>query len=126
VLRFLGRLSHFGVLAPLACLGLWVTWSDRRSLWVVYAMGTVYGLSVLAFYVVARYRLPLVPFLIVFAAAAVVRSRMFLVTRTRASAIARRRCCVGVTVRCSVPVASADAMRPRAEPGRCCREDGRR
>src|SRR5438067_1177986 len=30
MLQFLGRVWHFGVLAPLACLGLWITWSDRR------------------------------------------------------------------------------------------------
>jgi tetratricopeptide (TPR) repeat protein len=127
VLRFLGRLSHFGVLAPLACLGLWVTWSERRSLWPVYAMATVYGLSVLAFYVVARYRLPLVPFLIVFAAAAVARGRTFLVTRARATAFPGVGALVLVAVWCNVPVASADAMRAATYQnlGAASQEDGR-
>ena len=111
VLRLLGRVWHFGVLAPLACLGLWITWSDRRSLWLVYAMAAVYTISVLAFYVVARYRLPLVPFLILFAAAAVARARTFLATHARARTIAGAGALVVVAIWCNVPVASADAMR---------------
>src|SRR5207253_1314263 len=30
--------GHFGVLVPLALLGLFSTWPDRRRLWVFYAM----------------------------------------------------------------------------------------
>ena len=38
-LRVLGPVTHFGVLVPLALIGVWVTWPDRRRLWVLYAMG---------------------------------------------------------------------------------------
>src|SRR6185436_2209149 len=63
-----GFIGHFGVLVPLAVLGLLLTWPLRSRLWVFYAMTLAYAASVLAFYVFARYRYPLVPLLIVFAA----------------------------------------------------------
>src|SRR5262249_37945449 len=75
VLRVLGFVGHFGVLVPLAAVGLVVTWRDRRQLWIVYALIATYAASVVIFYVFARYRYPLVPMLIVFAAAGVVGIR---------------------------------------------------
>jgi tetratricopeptide (TPR) repeat protein len=62
--------GHFGVLVPLAFLGMCATWSDRRRLWVFHAMIAGYAASVVLFYVFARYRYPLVPLLMLFAAAA--------------------------------------------------------
>jgi tetratricopeptide (TPR) repeat protein len=71
-LTMLGWIAHFGVLVPLAVLGLWASWPEWRRLWVFYALGVGYSASVLVFYVFARYRLPLVPLLLVFAACGVV------------------------------------------------------
>jgi tetratricopeptide (TPR) repeat protein len=62
--------GHFGVLVPLAFLGVVVTWSDRRRLTILYAIALVYGASVVLFFIYARYRYPLVPLLVLFAAAA--------------------------------------------------------
>jgi hypothetical protein len=58
----------FGLLLPLAMVGLWVGWRRARFL-----AALVFGLSlmVLAFFVAARYRMVLVPFLLIFAAKAV-------------------------------------------------------
>ena len=70
-LRVLGLVGHFGVLAPLACIGLVIGWRQRDRLVVVYVMLVAYAASVLLFYVFARYRLPLVPLLLLFAAIAV-------------------------------------------------------
>lgn len=72
VLRWLAKCLHFGVLCPLAVLGVTWTWRDRRRLWILHATALVYALSVTAFYVFARYRLPLVAVVILFAAAGVV------------------------------------------------------
>ena len=69
VLRLLGPVTHFGVLVPLAFAGMLATWSGRSRLWVLYALLIVYALSVMFFFVFARYRYPLVPMLILFAAA---------------------------------------------------------
>jgi tetratricopeptide (TPR) repeat protein len=64
----LGWVGHFGILVPLALLGVMATWPDRRRLWLVHALALTYALSVVMFFVFARYRFPLVPFLIMFAA----------------------------------------------------------
>jgi tetratricopeptide (TPR) repeat protein len=71
-LRLLGVIGHFGLLVPLACFGIVATWSSRSRLWLLYAMTAAYAVSVVAFYVFARYRFPLVPFLMLFAAAGLV------------------------------------------------------
>jgi tetratricopeptide (TPR) repeat protein/4-amino-4-deoxy-L-arabinose transferase-like glycosyltransferase len=71
-LRILGPVGHFGVLVPLALLGVILTWPMRSRLWVLYAMLAAYAASVVAFYVFARYRFPMVPMLIVFAAGGIV------------------------------------------------------
>jgi len=66
-LRWLARFAHFGVVAPLALLGAWWTRGRWRELWVLYAAILAYTASLVAFYVVARYRYPLVPMLAPFA-----------------------------------------------------------
>lgn len=63
---------HFGVLCPLAALGLWWTIGDWRKLWLLYAIVASFALAVTLFYVMARYRYPLVAPLTLFAAAGVV------------------------------------------------------
>lgn len=68
-LRVLGWVTHFGVLVPLAVIGIIATSRDRRRLWPIHALMLTYALSVVMFYVFARYRYPLVPFLVLFAAA---------------------------------------------------------
>lgn len=70
LLRTLGTFIHFGIIAPLALLGIWVTWPDRRRLWILYLMILTMTVSVALFYVFARYRYPLVPLLMLFASAA--------------------------------------------------------
>ncbi len=64
--------GQFGVIAPLALMGAAVTRRFWRQLWVYYALGISMTLAVAAFYVLGRYRFPLVPILIPFAAASCV------------------------------------------------------
>jgi len=74
--RFTGVLRlpllTFGALAPLGLLGIFLTRSRARRLWLLYGGVLACFLGALIFYVVARYRLPAVPFLAVYAGAAVV------------------------------------------------------
>jgi tetratricopeptide (TPR) repeat protein len=77
-LRVLGPVMHFGVLVPLAVFGVFVTWPLRSRLMVLYALMVAYAASVVLFYVFARYRYPLVPFLVCFAAAGLVEAEPFL------------------------------------------------
>jgi len=76
-------IGHFGVLVPLALFGAWMVWPERRRLSLFYAMTTVYAASVLLFYVFARYRYPLVPLLLLFAAAGVRAAPAFARTASR-------------------------------------------
>jgi tetratricopeptide (TPR) repeat protein len=71
LLAFFGWINHFGILAPLAAVGLWLTRNQWRRLWLFYAMILSLALSVAIFYVFGRYRYPLVPLLALFAGAAV-------------------------------------------------------
>lgn len=69
VLRALFLGLHFGVLAPLAFVGLIARASDWRRLWLLPAMAAAIGASVALFYVFGRYRYTLVPVLMPLAAA---------------------------------------------------------
>ncbi|MGH7681713.1 MAG: hypothetical protein ACRENN_06960, partial [Candidatus Eiseniibacteriota bacterium] len=61
-----GMAFPFGVLIPLACMGLVVAWKRAPLLgWIV----VVYGLANVAFFITARYRAPMIPYLAIFAAA---------------------------------------------------------
>jgi len=71
LLRVLGWLAHFGTVAPLAAVGLWITRRQWRRLWLLYAMLVTVTLSVTLFYVFARYRYILVPVLVMFAASGI-------------------------------------------------------
>jgi tetratricopeptide (TPR) repeat protein len=69
LLRALNRGLHFGIICPLAVLGVCLTWPRRRKLWVLYALVLSYAVSVATFYIFSRYRFPLVPILLLFASA---------------------------------------------------------
>ncbi|MDR1990778.1 MAG: tetratricopeptide repeat protein, partial [Acidobacteriaceae bacterium] len=83
VLRLLQPVTHFGLLVPLACLGVMATWRDRSRLGMLYLLMLAYAASVILFFVYARYRYPLVPFLIIFAAAAITHAPAWLRARSR-------------------------------------------
>ena len=71
LLRSLGWLVHFGTVAPLAVVGLWTTRRQWRRLWLLYAVLVAGTVSIVAFYVFARYRYLLVPVVVLFAAAGI-------------------------------------------------------
>lgn len=63
----------YGILAPLALIGLALSLAHWRKLMPIYLVLLSYVVSLLLFFVCARYRQPLIPFLILFAVYAVVR-----------------------------------------------------
>lgn len=73
VLSVLGSVWHFGVLVPLALMGVAVLWCDRIKLWWLYGLVVTMALSVAMFFVLARYRFVLVPLLIPLAGVGCVR-----------------------------------------------------
>jgi len=115
VLSVGGLLGHFGLLVPLAFLGVFATWHERGRLWFFYAMTLAYAASVIAFYVFARYRFLLVPLLMLFASAGLCAVPGLF----RASSPARRAMLVatlvGVAIFANWPVLSATMMRAVTE-----------
>lgn len=63
VLRF--SPSRFAFIAPLGLLGLALAWRDRRRVGLLILFGTVFMISVVPFFITARYRLAIVPTLLV-------------------------------------------------------------
>jgi tetratricopeptide (TPR) repeat protein len=74
LLSFLAWFNHFGILAPLAVMGIYLTVNQWRRLWLLYVMILSLAASVAVFYVFGRYRFPLVPFLALFAGAGIARA----------------------------------------------------
>ena len=87
-LRLSGYAFHLGVIGPLALLGVWVTWPERRRLWLFYVMPAVYLGSVALFFVFARYRYPAVPGLVLLAAAGLAWLPAFLKDASRGRRVA--------------------------------------
>lgn len=73
LLWFFGRINHFGILVPLAAVGVWLTRNRWRQLWLLYAATFAFAASVAFFYIFGRYRFPLVPVLSLFAGAGLVK-----------------------------------------------------
>ena len=115
LLRLLARFGHFGVLLPLAALGVLATWPQRARLRIVYILAIAYAATLLVFYVVARYRYPLIPFAVLFAAAgaAALPSLIRSASRQRQAVAAAM-----VTILAALtmwPVLDADVMRAVTE-----------
>jgi tetratricopeptide (TPR) repeat protein len=64
----------FGLVAPLGVLGFALSWRRARAHFPLWGFLPVYAASVVAFFVCSRYRVPLIPVLLVFAAHACVYS----------------------------------------------------
>lgn len=58
----------FGMICPLGILGMILALRKRRETWLLALFMLAYSTTIVAFFVVARYRLPMVPALMVFAA----------------------------------------------------------
>ena len=58
----------FGIIGPLALLGLFLTRNRWRQLLPITGFVLTYMISVILFFVCARYRMPVIPFLLMFAA----------------------------------------------------------
>jgi tetratricopeptide (TPR) repeat protein len=68
LLNALGQVFHFGVLFPLAIIGICLGWRDRRQLWGLAWVWFCFAASVALFFVFARYRYPMIAPMILFAA----------------------------------------------------------
>ena len=105
LLSITSLIGRYGVLVPLALFGAVVAWPRRSELWIVYALLVTYALSVVVFFVMARYRHPLLPFLLLFAAAGVVGAPRWLRT-----ASPRRVAAVAVVLLLAMVAANRDML----------------
>lgn len=114
-LRLAGHVWHFGLLAPVGVAGICLTWGRRRRLRPFHLMLAAYAASVVAFAVMGRYRHPLAPLLMLFAAAAAAAVRELARDRTGAGWNRRTAwagaAAAGLLVFCNWPVLSMSDMR---------------
>jgi tetratricopeptide (TPR) repeat protein len=110
-LRLLGFVFHFGVLAPLGLVGAWIGGFDRRRVLPLHLMFGAYLASLVAFYVFARYRLPLAPILALFAGAGLAELPAWLrsVPRSRVAALVVFAAIAAIF--CNWPIVDAGYMR---------------
>ena len=94
----------FGILAPLAFLGIISGCKGYRGRVLLVVFVLLYSASVIAFFNAARYRLPLVPVLAVFAAAGVVWLSRQVRTRRYLRAAAAALSCIAVGILVNMPV----------------------
>jgi Flp pilus assembly protein TadD len=109
-LRVAATALHFGVLAPLAFLGMWLTRRRWRELWPLYTVSGVFALSVIGFYVMDRYRYPLVPVLVLFAAAGLVEVGEYWKTHLRRERAGIVFLFVAALIACNWPLQSSTDM----------------
>ncbi|MCP5043098.1 MAG: glycosyltransferase family 39 protein, partial [bacterium] len=111
VLDLLGSLFHFGVLVPMAVLGLVLTWPRRRALLPLYGLFTIYAATLVVFYFFARYRLPLVPIAMLFAGAAIAGARAFVSERPHPIFVRTLAAMLLVAIFCNWPLMDERYMR---------------
>lgn len=110
-LRWGNAFFHFGVLAPLAFFGAWVSWRERARLSVLYLFLATYLASIVVFYVFARYRFPLVPLLSLFAGAGLAGARNFVLSTGRPRLAACALTTTAFAVFCNWPLADLNQIR---------------
>lgn len=112
VLRATNPVLHFGVLVPLAAVGVVVAWPGRRCVWILWALAATYTGSVLLFFVNGRYRYPLVPIVLLFAAAALAHSwRRTIAERRWITVAAAATLAVALAVSTNAPLVDVPTMR---------------
>ncbi len=113
-LRLSTWLFHFGVLAPLAALGLWSTRSQWQRLLPLYLLPVAYAASLIAFYIFGRYRLPLAVLLVPFAGIGLARLAAGWRERNTRPNWRPALALAALIVFCNWPVVDRDKMRSAA------------
>ncbi len=94
LLDALATFSHFGLLVPFAAMGCFLTWREWRKIWVLHALILSMAASVALFYVFGRYRLPLIPPLMLLAGA----GAMEIIALCRSRSIGRCAAALGMLI----------------------------
>ncbi len=100
-------LPAFGLIASLAAAGMVLSAREWRRLWPLYIFVFGYFVSVVFFYIFARYRLPVVPFLMVFASRGLLGARGLLMRREFGKVTLLFLCVVAVAAAAHTPLLNA-------------------
>ncbi len=103
-LRLLGPWWHFGLLCPLAVWGIVITRSQWPRLWLYYLLILVMAAAVVLFFILGRYRQPLVPLLILFASVGLLDLWQRIRARNRTGIAAPLVATLIAMVLCNLPV----------------------
>jgi tetratricopeptide (TPR) repeat protein len=127
ILALTSPIGRFGVLVPLAIFGAIVVWPRRSQLWILYALLGAYALSVIVFFVMARYRHPLLPLLVLFAVAGADGAPRFWRTSPRRLVTATAAVLIAAALVTNRPMLSSSLMRAITEHnvGTALQEQGR-
>ncbi len=110
-LRVPGRWLNFGLVAVLAVPGVWCGWRRFSGVRLLVGLVLVYAVSVVLFYLMGRYRLPVVPPLMLLAATGVMEG----LSRWRTATTVSRLVCVSsltaMAVLCGWPLVDRDRQR---------------
>ncbi len=115
VLALTSTIGRYGVLVPLALFGAFVVWPRRSELSILYVLLVTYAASVIVFFVMARYRHPLLPLLTLFASAGVLGGRQFLHVASRYHRLAALAAVLVAIVVTNRPMLSSTLMRAISE-----------
>ncbi|MDA1094346.1 MAG: tetratricopeptide repeat protein [Acidobacteria bacterium] len=115
LLRLFGNVWHFGILAPLALVGVWATWPRRRDLTLLYLLLGTYAVTLVGFAIMARYRYPMVPFLMLLAAAGLANIGVLIRSRARHELAIGGVAVIAMAVFANWPVFSMGQMRAVTE-----------
>jgi Tfp pilus assembly protein PilF len=106
-----GTIWNLGALAPLAILGFFVAAPGWRKTWLLHALLATYIAGIVLFYVFARYRFPIVPFLVLLAAMGLAGAREFFHRASRARIAGCVGAIIAVAVFCNLPLVARDRLR---------------
>lgn len=105
LLGMLGFVFHFGMLLPAAVLGLWFTAPNFRRHAPLLVVGATLLVSIVAFYILGRYRFPLAPIVCIFAAAGIGHAWTMLKAKRLSPMLAPVLIAAGVALLCNRVVA---------------------
>jgi tetratricopeptide (TPR) repeat protein len=110
MLGALSRILHFGTMVPLAAAGIWLTRRRWRELGLLYVMMASYAASLTLFFLFARYRVPLIPFTLMFASAGAIELRRLAASKDRRSQLQ-----TGLVIACAAVLANLPLTDTRSQ-----------
>ena len=110
-LKILGSGWHFGILFPLCVWGLLTRFDHRRQLWILDALLLIMIAAIVLFFILGRYRQPLVPIAVLFAAVGITDIVKRIRNRDRSSIRLSIGASLTALILCNLPVHDESMLR---------------